>query len=121
MSELIEQRAKRKDISFNDIMQADFILFLRSELNDKINYIYRWFPHSLVYSITRSAKFEKFLRSESTKYFNKFKIVLGVNNIDEFKELIKDFRDGKRKAPTWQHESIDPGYLANIDKLATKP
>ena len=119
MADLIEQRAKRKDLSFNDIMQSDFILFIRSELNDKIDFIYRWFPYSLLYARHRNSKFEKFYRAESKQYFDKFKVVLGIKNIEEQKQLMKDFQERKRESPRWNYESINPAYLSNIDKLAS--
>jgi len=119
MADLIEQRAKRKDISFNDIMQADFILFIRSELNDNIDHTYWWYPYTLVYSSNRPSKFEKFYRSESIQYFDKFKIVLGIKSIEELKQLMNDFNERKREVPRWQGESFSPSRLSNIEKLSS--
>jgi len=121
MADLIKQRAKRKDISFIDIMQTDFILYLRSEMIAGLANWFRWYPYSLSYAGYQSSKFEKFLRSESKKYFDKFKIVLGINSIDQLKNIMEEFQNGKRKAISFDYHSINPGYMANIDQLAIKP
>ncbi len=123
MADLIEKRAKRPDLPFPDIMQADFVLYLRSELQPVTEGLFResWWPHTLVYATFRYPTFEIFARAQSQSYFNQTKIAVGVNSKEDLLNLIAEYQSGKRKVPTWESHSIDPATLMNIDKLATKP
>lgn len=119
-SDLLVERATRKDINLMDLMQADYILFLRSELVEN-GFLDRWFPHTLLYVKFRRPKFEKFLRAKSKKYFDKFKVALGVNSLDEFIALLTEFKELKRNILEWHEESLNPGYIINLDELASRP
>lgn len=122
-SDLLSQRAKRRDVTFDDVMQADFILFIRDQLRHREdNYPYdHWFPDALLYAGRRHRSFEMFVRAESTKYFNRLKVVLGVSSKAELDRLNEEFRSGERQAPRWETTWITPGTLMNIDRLATRP
>ncbi|MDR3594566.1 SEFIR domain-containing protein [Clostridium sp.] len=117
MSDLLKNRATRKDITFDDLMQSDYILFLRSEYAE----LRWWFPHTLLYASSRRPIFENFLRSQSKKYFEKFKIILGVNSVDELRKFLLEFKNGERKNIVWEGEWINPFYLVNLDDLASAP
>jgi hypothetical protein len=122
LAHMHKERATRNDLSFNDVMQTEFVLFLRSELRGSC-----WFPHSLRYKSLWAAPsptpFEIFARAQSERYFNRMKIVLGINNKDKLLELINEYRSRQRDLPQWGLglDKVDPVAFMNFDKLATKP
>ena len=83
-SDTIKERATNDKIHFTDLQQADLILYYVSclqqiDLQEKEWYPY-WFPNLMVYSIYNFPHLNKLL---SKRYFEKFKIILGVNSKEE--------------------------------------
>ena len=124
IADLIINRAKRSDLSFNDIMQADFVLHLRADLNLSGKDIFRdrWMPHTLVYaSFGRTPVFEIFARSQSSRKFDQMKVAVGIDKKEELKHLIEKYHNKELHVPKWQFDSVNASLLMNFDKLATKP
>ncbi|MCY4594795.1 MAG: TIR domain-containing protein [Bryobacterales bacterium] len=117
-SDLIKERSHGTDIRFQDLMQADFVLFLRSCLNPQGGA--QWWPVTLLYSHYNDTPFEILARSESTTYFNQIKILLGLSDKNELGNLLKSFEQNHRVLPTWQHHYIAPRALSGYDKICTK-
>ena len=80
---LFNQRATFAEVSFDDFMQADFVLFVYSMLHHQ-EYS-QWYPISLVYAGWRNV-FEIFLRVESEKGKENLKELFGVESTSELKE-----------------------------------
>lgn len=123
MADIHKERATRKDLPFVDVMQVEFVLFLRSVLRQGEEGIFhsRWFPHSLLYASLRTSinvSFEVFARAQSKRYFDRMKIVLGVNSREELIELMGEYL--KLHRSELPHRG-NPVALMNIDKLATRP
>lgn len=59
-ADIIKERAKHLSIDFSDLMQADFVLFLRAE-HLIHNDWRRWYPQTLIYSEYRRKPMEIFL------------------------------------------------------------
>jgi hypothetical protein len=105
-------------LKFADLMQADFILYLRGQLdtaNPK-----PWFPETLLYADEFRGAFEIFARSRSAAYFQNLKVVLGLSDKQHLIVLVKEFSSKKRRAPSWQYEYLDVETLAGIEKLETQ-
>ena len=69
-ADLLKDRAVSSGVEFSYIMQADFVLFMRAEIEKEG----RWHPVTLVYSSSTFryvAAFEIFTRAQSKSYFNK--------------------------------------------------
>jgi hypothetical protein len=117
-ADLLKKRAEASGMDFRSLMQADFILFVRADLeNDDYH---RWWPESLLYSRHSYGPFEMFARSESKAYFNRAKVVLGINSPDDLKDLLETYRTDRRNLPRWQFDSFDPKTLMGFDRLATR-
>jgi hypothetical protein len=99
-------------------MQADFILFIRADL-EKDDY-HRWWPETLLYSRHSYGPFKIFARSESMAYFNRAKVVLGINAPGDLKELLETYRSDRRHLPRWQFDSFDPATLMGFDRLGSR-
>ncbi|EHS4662198.1 TIR domain-containing protein [Salmonella enterica] len=118
-ADLLEQRNKSSGIGFRYLMQADFILFIRSDIH-KIDFYSRWFPDTLLYVGRFNGAFEVFARSSSRAYFEKAKYLLGIDKLTDLNELMETYRAEHQKIPRWQFESFNPFSLLGFDKLATK-
>lgn len=124
-ADMHKERAVRRDLSFDDFMQAEFIIYVRRILQsagqggDRT----RWFPHSLLYTSIRgisASPFEIFARAESTSYFHKIKALLCVRSKEELISRMDEYLT-KNEIPQWQFDRIDVVNLMNINKLATAP
>jgi hypothetical protein len=116
--DLIVNRVSRKDITLQDIRQAELVLFIRSLLNSDIN---NWTPYSLYFETIdlENSKLEHFERSQSATHFNNFKIVLSIDNKEELKNLIIDFEKGKLGQINWNYGFLELKYFIKLDKLCT--
>ena len=118
-ADIIKERAKHLSIDFSDLMQADFVLFLRAE-HLKHNDWRKWYPQTLIYSEYRRKPMEIFFRAQSKKYFEKMKCAIGFDDVQELKSFIEEYYTEKREIPRWQHCSFSPKGLANSDNLCSK-
>src|ERR1700742_3106072 len=79
-SGMLRERANRRDLTFEDMMQADFILYLRDQLHENGNHLRTWFPDSLLYASGRHLPFEIFARAQSARVFDQIKVLLGITS-----------------------------------------
>ena len=119
-ADLLKKRCQTTGIDFRYLMQADFVLFIRGELYSE-GLFDKWWPETLLYLGRFSGPFEIFARAESKRYFEKMKCLFDVQSPDDFKPLLEEYKQGKRKLPRWEFNSFNPALLLNIEKLATKP
>ena len=102
-------------------MQADFILFMRSQLLDDPLGTKSWFPETLLHIRDHSGPFEVFARSRSTSYLNRAEVLLGIASKDEVERLLQALDAKPQRFPRWQFESFSPAHLLGLGKLATTP
>ena len=107
------ERADRPGISFDDLMQADLVLALRSEGQAWS----RWWPGTLPYSESRSGPFEVFQRAASRANFAALCGVIGVATPDELRERTAAFG---QNGYIYEHNVYIPG-LVGADQIATQP
>ncbi|MCC5915616.1 MAG: TIR domain-containing protein [Balneolaceae bacterium] len=116
-SDLLKSRSEGSGISFNKLMETDFIMYLRSCRGDRY-----WYPITNLYAAeTFYTSFELFTRAQSTKFFNEIKPLLNVSDKEELKEVIDSILAEKYRRPRWDYRSLDVEILTGIDKIATAP
>jgi hypothetical protein len=121
-ADLLQQRSKTSGISFSQLMQADFVLFIRSCLDSLRKEGYqRWWPDTLVYTKMHHTAFEIFARSQSKQYFDKVKCLFDIKNKEEIDPMMEAFKSQKLKIPRWEFTSANPFILLGYDKIATMP
>lgn len=116
-ADLLEQRNAHTDIAFNHIMQADFILYLRSSVLHRGEYS-RWYPETMLYLNRFNPTLEIFVRASSKTYFNKIKCLIGI---DKASDLAPIMVAGKQRLPHWESHFTDIETLIGYKKLATAP
>jgi len=119
-ADLLKERCQTTGIDFRYLMQADFVLFIRADLYSE-ELFDRWWPETLLYLGHFPGPFEIFARAESKRYFEKIKCLFDIDSPDDFKQLLEEYKQGKRELPRWEFNSFNPALLLNIEKLATKP
>lgn len=119
-SDLLIQRSDGSGVSSRAIMQADFILFMRSSV-DAMNYDDRriWFPDTLLYVNRIDSVFEVFARSRSSAYFERILPILGLSSKADLESILSAFHDKKLYLPSWQFDSFSPSFLMGLRQLGT--
>lgn len=113
---ILHERSTGTGVNFSDIMQADFILFIRSQV-DSDNY---WWPSTLVYKNRFHSAFEVFSRASSSQYFNKIKHLINVKSKSDIKILLDEFSSGQKRLPTFDYSKLNPSPLLNYEELETR-
>lgn len=116
-ADLLKERCIDLPVSFSQLMQADFVLFLREECNSERD---TWWPVTLLYAGRFAARFELFARAKSRAYFEAVRPVLAAKSVAHFRETVAEFSTGKRRAPRWQFDSLDVARLSGVEELATR-
>jgi hypothetical protein len=122
-SDLLNKRSTIPPLAPDDLMQADFTLFLKGELHRTPDQWIkeRWYPETLLYAGRHHQPFEIFARAQSCTYFNRLKLALGIENTDPLIKLREEYNKETLSLPRWGFERINPSVLMNLDNLATKP
>jgi hypothetical protein len=118
-ADLMKERCKSVGVEFDQLMTADFILYIRSRKDP--SYSRNWFPDTLVFVGHYSRQFEIFARSKSMLFFNKVKTALGVGSKQALGTVLAALEEHPEGFPRWEFESINPRALIGFDVLATKP
>ena len=119
-ADILEKRSQQSGINFRHLIQADFLLFMRKELEPS-EWYKRWYPLVVMYDPYLSANTpEIFLRAESNSYFDRIKPLLGIDKKDDMIPLFNVYDTGKRRLPSREGDSLNPKRLINFDNLATK-
>ncbi len=119
-ADLLKERCKGIGIDFSYLMQANFVAFMRAEIEAESDYCW-WYPETLLYLDRRSA-FEIFARSISKDYFSKVKGILVIDEAKDLEPLLQSYQNGSRKLPNWGYfNSVNPAILMGFEQLATRP
>ena len=120
-ADLIKERCTDSGVSFNHLMQADFILYISEALQGlREDRRQEWWPETLVFKSFHGGTFEIFLRAESTEYFNRMASVFGIKSKSDFAPLIEAIKDQKIYVPKWDFDRINPLELMNYEKLCSR-
>ncbi len=120
-ADILEQRSRGSGVEFRDLMQADFVLFMRAERDSKDSLFSGWWPDTLVYVGRFHSAFEIFARSVSRSYFDKVKCLLAIDQISDLDEQLASYKAEPRRLPRWQFDSINPTVLLGVEQLCKKP
>jgi len=119
----IKARANRKDINFNDLIQADLVIYYITELRTGGR---PWFPRTSVFN-SRGYGIEIFERLVSLQHFEKIKKLFNVKTVEELKKMIALYleriqeqeQQGRRRSVSWDYEMHPLEKVLNPDKIGT--
>jgi hypothetical protein len=120
-ADLLEQRSKTSGITFRQVMQSDFILFIRDCFDAMKNKTgQHWSPETLLYIEYHSGTFEIFARAQSKEYFDRVKCIFDIEDKKDFIPLFEASKRNELRIPSWEFTSFDPETLLGFEKLATR-
>lgn len=115
-ADLLSKRFQNGILSFDEVMQADFVCYLRSALRAVEGHDSSWWPETLLYASNRYKPFEIFMRAESASYLGNILKLLSVKNLDELREKISKVANGSR-VPRYSFHSLNVAGLSNLENL----
>jgi len=118
-ADMLHDRASTSGLDFRHLMQADFVAFMRSEIESP-NQWNSWWPTTLLYVDRHHTAFEIFARSASCAYFEKAKVVLGVTKKQEIDSVLALYEQGTRECPRFGYTRLNPAVLLGADGLCTR-
>lgn len=119
--QMLKERAVGAGIDFELVMQADFIASIRGDL-EHTDEDYRWFPETLVNTLGRTRPFEIFARGASRAYFERMKVLLGIEKPEDLRDLMEKYATGRPPRPArWESMTVHAPTLLGFKKLATQP
>ncbi len=119
-SDFMKERCTDSGISFNNIMQADFLLYLAEAIQGlKMGRRRMWWPETLVFKSFHGGTFEIFLRSESIEYFNRVAPILDIKIKAELEPFVEALKNDAIFVPKWGFDSISPLELMNFENLCS--
>jgi hypothetical protein len=118
-ADLLKERSSGTGLDFRYLMQADFVAFMRTEIDPTAKS--GWWPETLVWIDSFNHPFEIFARSISKTYFDKVKSLLTIQEPQDLAGLFKSYNDGSRRLPRWEWHGLNPGVLLGYEMLATRP
>lgn len=119
-ADLLKERCNGTGIDFRFLMQADFVAFMRAEISASDDYS-RWWPETLLYIEHYSSSFEIFARAKSQKYFDKVKVLLGIDSPADLADILESHKQDRRRLPRWEMNSFSPSALLGYESLGTLP
>ncbi len=121
-ADLLVDRTSSSDSSVDDLLQADFALFLRATFDrlrgDKTA---DWFPVSLVYASRKYGPFEAFARCESASFFSRFKQVVGIDTKDEMVAFVTDITNERALVPRFGLRALNVAGLSGVENICAWP
>ena len=123
-ADLLKERSEASGVSLRELMQADFIMFLRDAVVAlSTDTRQGWWPETLIWLQDSGGPFEIFARAESAQYFASIRPMLSVEKPSDLMELLPNFggANSKLRSPSWEYYSIPIERAANLEKLATRP
>ncbi|MEX2495758.1 MAG: hypothetical protein WD448_06700 [Woeseia sp.] len=118
-------RCQGVGINQAQLLQSDFVVFIRAALDAGDDHYRHWWPETLLYTFRQRGPFELFARAERAEAFRKLQPLLGLAglSIDDAKKRIADYfdliRQGQVQLPRWEVNGFNPAELMNFAKLAT--
>lgn len=119
-ADLLKERNISSGIDFRYLLQADFVIFMRAEV-EALNERSYWWPETLLYLGHSNSTFEIFARSNSHAYFNRAKVLLAISSPNDLEPLLNGYRDDWQKLPRWGGRTFSPTSLLGFKDLATRP
>lgn len=122
VADQLKERSGGSGMPFRQLMQMDFILFLRADLSDYDVHA-RWLPMTLVYLGMDHRPFEIFERSRSSRYFEKVRPFLGGATKEKLEQLLGRYGPKDLYVPDWgdPFHRFAPAVLVGIERLCTRP
>lgn len=121
-ADLLKERCETGNVNFEELIQADLVLYLRETADSwlaGISGTRPWRASTLIYTQYSGAT-EVFVRATSLRYFKRIKTMLGMKTVEDFHSVMEAIREKKVTTPPSNYsDSISVTKLSNAEKLGT--
>lgn len=118
-ADMLRDRTSTSGTNFSNLMQVDFILFLRAELLN-LGIYESWWPDTLVFLGHRYRTLEIFERSRSKSYFERIRPILGNATKEDLENFVESYRGDERSLPRWEGTRLSPSSLMGLQNLCSQ-
>ncbi|MCL4678827.1 MAG: TIR domain-containing protein [Alphaproteobacteria bacterium] len=120
-ADLLKERSNSSGLTFEQIMQADFTLYIRGCLDSlkADDRLLMWWPETLFYR-RRGASFEIYARSQSKEYFDMVAPIFNVTKKQDLQVLQEAFKNQTLPIPRRNFYSFNPLELLCYESMATR-
>lgn len=115
-ADLTKELNTSSGVSFSALMQTDFLIFLRTQI-EKSGF---WWPKTLVHLGYFPRGFERFIRAESRENFEKLKSILGVESKDQLASAVLALDENNSRYWGFDY-GFNIGRLTNLESLDSRP
>ncbi len=120
-ADLIEARHNTSGYEMAELIQADLLLSLRTLIHEPLRTGNVWWPVTIVYGSRRSGPFEIFARCQSMAFFDKVKVALAIENLDELQPAKDALEQGALSRGGLAEIFSNPAAMIALDKWGTLP
>lgn len=106
------ERMDYKNFKFDDLYQTDRLLNYLALIQEPYSY---WQAHLTMWDLRKISLMKK---AESRKFFDKVKVIFGVDTVEELKQKIESISDPKRRAMQMDYYNEDIFVGLNVQNLA---
>lgn len=115
--DLLKERCVGVGVAFSDLVQADFVLFLRAEFTGL-----GWYPVLAVIASFHPGPCEIFVRAKSASFFSQISKMLGVpNDPAAFRAAIMDLASDEKSLPRANFDYLPIQAMSAADEIGTLP
>jgi len=114
-AELIKLQAQRSDVTFDDLIEADYLLFFVA-LAQSDTY---WYPQLMHYT-DRWRRFPLFIRAAQHKHFKALATITGLGDVETMRQRVKENfakTEESRSRSFWGNDLSRGMNLDNLDTL----
>jgi len=120
-ADMLQEAYNHRSPNFDEIMQADFLLYMRSCVAaDRSNSYPGWYPVTMVFAARRFSPFEIFARAESRRVSAEVMPLLGVNSVDDFRAFFASYFAKPNARPRFDYFPLELEVLTNLEHLGTR-
>jgi len=119
-ADLLLARSKGGGVEWRTLMAADFVMFMRSKIHVRGD-LDIWRPETLLFVGRANNHFEIFARAKSAAFFEKMKVLLGINKKMDLEPILQSLETVQGSIPRWEFDSFNPRALLGFDALQTTP
>jgi hypothetical protein len=120
-ADLLKDRCGGSRLDFRELMQADFVLYIRICMDIlRLGGWRQWWPETLIYA-GDDGPFEIFARGQSKRYFQRIGAIFDVEEKDDLTPLAEAFNTRRLVSPQWGYYQVNAFKLMGLSKLATLP
>lgn len=117
-ADVIAEICEGSPFDIGGFVEADFLLWLRSQLNPDIK-TYGWWPISAIFASHSYGAFPTFLRAEDAEYRAGLFKLLGISEGRALGRFFEDLSAKKIRIPEWEFDRLEPSQLMNYERLNT--